>query len=124
MCHKVTCKFLDVNEGGDFTHKLQGQICRYLKSMLVYSMLIILNEPSLVLQPILTIQFLSSWDHQFFHICSAIAVSLAQRGKGAYKRDLLPLFNYKPPPPILVAKLIGKKGGGGVMSIVYSTLNQ
>ena len=19
MCHKVTCKFLDVNEGGDFT---------------------------------------------------------------------------------------------------------
>ena len=68
--------------------------------MLVYSMLITLNEPSLVLQPILTIQFLSSWDHQFFHICSAIAVrgKHVQQGKGAYKRDLLPLFNYKPPP--------------------------
>ena len=75
-------------------------------------MLITLNEPSLVLQPILTIQFLISCDHQFFHICSAIAVSLVQRGKGPYKRDLLPLFHYKP-PPILVAKLIRKKGGGG-----------
>ena len=76
MCHKVTCKFLDVDEGGDFTHtraNLQmfwwgNTALLTLKSnlsMILYSVLSTLNEPSLVLQSFLTIQFLISCYHYF-----------------------------------------------------------
>ena len=43
------------------------------------------------------------------------------RKGGAYKRDYLLLFNYKP-PPLLVAKPNQQKGGGGVISSEYGKI--